>query len=79
MTAGEKMKIHGYFDSFLKEKYYFMDTEALSFDDVYAMSEQFFSYKGLPILFRDVIFYLLGYCYAISDNLDESIHFYARL
>ena len=34
--------IHEHFDNFMKEKYYDMGHEGLSFEDFYVMSEQFF-------------------------------------
>ena len=73
------MNIHSYFDSFLKERYYAMDSESLSFDDFYAMSEQFFHLKGLPVLFRDVLYNLLGYAFAVGESTEETLDFYSRL
>ena len=73
------MKIHEHFDNFMKEKYYEMDSDGISFDDFYIMSEQFLKYKGLPVLFRDILYNLIGYFYAISDNPDETLNFYTRL
>ena len=67
------MKIHEHFGNFLKDKYFDMDLEGLSFDDFYIMSEQFLQYRGLPVLFRDILYNLLGYFYAVSDNPDETI------
>ena len=56
-----------------------MDGEALSQEDFWQMSEEFFPYKGLPVLFRDILYNLLGYFYAVSDNPEETISFYSRL
>ena len=43
------------------------------------MSEEFFTYRGLPVLLRDILFNLMGYFYALSDNPEETLDFYARL
>ena len=41
--VGEKRPlINEHFDTFLKEEYYQMDSDGLSFEDFYVMSEQFF-------------------------------------
>ena len=63
LRGGKRQQIHSYFDDFMKEKYYEMDQEALSFDDFYTMSEQFFPHKGIPVLFRDILYNLTGYAY----------------
>lgn len=39
MKAGERLKIHGYFDDFLKEKYFVLGEDGLNFEDFYTMSE----------------------------------------
>ena len=76
---GKKEKIHTYFENFLKEKYYEKDCEKLTFEDFYAMSEEFLTYKGLPVLLRDVVYNLLGYMSALGDSLEETSNFYKRL
>ena len=48
------------------------------------MSGQFFPYKGLPVLFRDILYNLLGYAYAVGETsnehaIEESLNFYKRL
>ena len=77
--CGEKKSIHGHFDSFLKGFYYDKETDCLSFEDFYMMSEQFFQVKGLPVLFRDILYQLMGYFYAVTESPEESVNFYARL
>ena len=79
VRGGRKEEIHEHFDNFLKEKYYDMDSEGLSFDDFYIMSEQFFQYRGLPVLFRDILYNLIGYFYAVSDYPEETLDFYHRM
>ena len=79
VKGGRRQKIHEHFEQFLKDKYFETDSEMLSFDDFYIMSEQFFQYRGLPVLFRDILYNLLGYFYAISDNPDETLNFYTRM
>ena len=65
--GGKRGRIHSYFNDFRKEKYCDMEAEALSFDDFYMMSTQFFTTaNGVPVLFRDILFNLLGYFYALS-------------
>ena len=76
MNCGKKKEIHGYFDKFIKKRYYDMDQDAINFEDFYQMSEQFFKYRGLPVLFRDILYQLLGYFYAVSDSSDETLNFY---
>ena len=39
LKGGERLKIHSYFDEFLKEKYFVMNEDGLNFDDFYIMSE----------------------------------------
>ena len=56
MNCGKKKEIHGYFDKFIKKRYYDMDQDAINFEDFYQMSEQFFKYRGLPVLFRDILY-----------------------
>ena len=63
----------------MKEAYYEKDADCLSFEDFYMMSEQFFDVKGLPVLFRDILYNLMGYFYAVSDRTEESVNFYSRL
>lgn len=77
--CGQKKAIHGYFNSFMKEAYYDRDADCLSFEDFYMMSEQFFDVKGLPVLFRDILYNLMGYFYAVSDRTEDSVNFYSRL
>ena len=79
VNGGKRQKIHEHFEHFLKDKYFETDSEMLSFDDFYIMSEQFFQYRGLPVLFRDILYNLLGYFYAVSDNPDETLDFYTRM
>lgn len=42
LTRGKLGVIHGYFSAFMKEKYADSETEYISFDDFYQMSEEFF-------------------------------------
>ena len=63
----------------MKDKYYDLRAEGLSFDDFYIMSEQFFPYKGLPVIYRDILYNLIGYFYAVSENPDETLDFYTKL
>ena len=63
----------------MKDKYYDLGAEGLSFDDFYMMSEQFLPYKGLPVIYRDILYNLIGYFYAVSENPDETLDFYRRL
>ncbi len=77
--CGVKKSIHGHFDSFLKGFYYDKETDCLSFEDFFMMSEQFFQVKGLPVLFRDILYQLMGYFYAVTESPEESVNFYARL
>ena len=79
MHGGKRNEIHGHFDSFMKDKYYDLGTDGLSFDDFYVMSEQFFPYKGLPVLYRDILYNLIGYFYAVSEDPDETLDFYKKL
>lgn len=39
LKGGERLKIHSYFDEFLKEKYFVMSEDGLNFEDFYIMSE----------------------------------------
>ena len=48
-------------------------------DDLYQMSEQFFPHRGVPVLFRDILYNLLGYFYAVGDTTEETVDFYSRL
>ena len=51
----------------MKEKYCDMNAESLNFEDFYLMSTQFFTTaNGVPVLFRDILFNLLGYFYALG-------------
>ena len=79
MHRGRRNEIHGHFDSFMKDKYYDLSADGLSFDDFYVMSEQFFPYKGLPVLYRDILYNLIGYFYAVSEDPDETLDFYKKL
>ena len=45
----------------MKDKYYDLGADGLSFEDFYMMSEQFFPYKGLPVIYRDILYNLIGY------------------
>ena len=78
-AGGQREKIHTYFDEFLKNKYYNLENESLSFNDFYAMSERYFKYQGVPVLYRDIIYNLLGYFFAIAESPDDSLIFYSRL
>ena len=75
---GKKEKIHEYFENFLKEKYYEHDQEKLSFEDFFLMSEDFLTYKGTPVLFRDIVYNLVGYMCSLGE-LEETSNFYKRL
>ena len=77
--GGERPIIYNYFDKFMKERYYDMATEALSFEDFYLMSEQFFPHGGLPVLFRDLLYNLTGYAYAVGESPEDTLAFYSRL
>ena len=79
MACGKKMEIHDYFEKFIKEKYYEMESEALSFEDFYQLSEQFFPYRGLPVLFRDILYNLIGYFYSTGDDVETTLEFYQRM
>ena len=68
LKGGERLKIHGYFDDFLKEKYFVLSEDGLNFEDFYIMSEQFFTTKGLPVLFHDILYNLIGNVYAVADT-----------
>ena len=63
----------------MKERFYERDHDMLSFEEFYQMSEQFFPYKALPVLFRDILYWLLGYFYAVSDNSEETLNFYQQM
>ena len=63
----------------MKERYTDMDSDALSFEDFYTMSEQFLPHRGLPVLFRDVLYNLVGYVYATGDSPEETLSFYKRM
>ena len=79
MNCGRRLEIHAYHDKFVKTKFYETELDMLSFEDFFQMSEQFFPYKGLPVLFRDILYWLMGYFYAVSDNPDETLNFYQRM
>ena len=80
--GGKREKIHRYFNDFMKEKYCDMNAESLNFEDFYIMSTQFFTTaNGVPVLFRDILFNLLGYFYALdfNSNPEETLKFYTQL
>ena len=43
-AGGQREKIHTYFDEFLKNKYFNLENEGLTFNDFYSMSERHFKY-----------------------------------
>ena len=42
------------------------------------MSEDFLTYKGTPVLFRDIVYNLVGYMCSLGE-LEETSNFYKRL
>jgi len=56
MDFGRKKEIHTYYDKYIKTKYYEGERDFLNFEEFYQMSEQFFPYRGLPVIFRDVLY-----------------------
>lgn len=56
MQCGRRKEIHGHFDSFIKKFYYEMESDSITFEEFYKMSEKFFHYRGLPVIFRDILY-----------------------
>ena len=78
-NCGRQKQIHEHFNNFLRERYFEMEKDALSFEDFYQMSEQFFEVSGLPVIFRDILYNLLGYIFAMGADAEETVAFYSRL
>ena len=68
-----------YFDKFMKEHYFEKGIETICESEFCHQMGDYFSHDGLPVLFSDILYTLLGFAFSKGPHIENTVDFYRRL
>ena len=69
-----------HFNNMMKENYFDKEKDMITLDEFLHKCDQWFTYGTLPVLYRDILYYLLGYMVSLDANdIEMTLNFYSKI